>query len=215
MPSCTGWQRMGLIAALLVAASACGGTSAEGTGPPSTGYPGSVTEAEARGGMSTEGTGVASSSTGGVTGAEADAQVFFPKHRADTPLVGYPGRLVEDGAGCIRFDISEDDPIAGGENPTVLWPRPWSAERARDGRVPILGKKGRVLARVGDEVWLPDGFILPKENPLEEVQSVDEPTKRELLRRCPGLYYFTASSIRPASVARGETTWGQYTVDQE
>lgn len=207
MPSCTGWQRMGLIAALLVAASACGGTSTEGTGAgsPSTGYTGGITEAEARGGTSTEGTGVASSSAGGVTGAEeAGGEVFFPQHRTDTPLVGYNGRIVEDGAGCIRFEISENGAVMDGRKPTVLWPRPWSAERGKAGRVRIFDVEGRAVGRTGDEVFL-IGFTLPKENPLEEVQSVDGPTTRELLRRCPGLYYFT-NDIEPPRFFRGETT---------
>lgn len=164
----------------LVAVTGCARTGAEGTGSPTTGY----------------------------TGAEAGGEVFFPEHSTATPGVGHPGRLVEDGAGCIRLEISEDDPVAGGLNPTVLWPRLWSAERGKAGRVRIFGTEGRVVGRTGEERFLV-GFILPTENPLDEVPTVDGPTKWELRSRCPGLYYFTAGFHKrfgPPFPRRGETT---------
>ena len=190
MPFSTSWRRVGLAALLfaaafsLLAASACGATSA--------------------------GRGAASSSTaegtGGVTEPGDGGEVFFPHHQGSTPLVGNGGRLVEDEAGCIRFRISEGDSTTEGTTPTLLWPRPWSAERGEDGRVRIFDEEGRTLARVGDEVWLGMAFVLPTANPLEEVSEVDERTKRELLRRCPGWYYITGSEIGPPLPRRGETT---------
>lgn len=143
--------------------------------------------------------------TGGVTDAEeAGGEVFFPRHRADVPGVGIDGRIFEDGAGCLRVRISENFSDEGA-TPTVLWPRTWSAERGKEGRVRFFDEEGRAVERTGEEVFLGGGFILPVENPLEEISSVDEPTKRELLRRCPGRYYVTGD-IGPPFTSRGETT---------
>jgi hypothetical protein len=60
-----------------------------------------------------------------------------------------------------------------------------------DGEVRVLNSKGRVVARVGEAVYMGGG-----ESPISGNEAVDERTKQELQERCPGRYWIAAPPVR-------------------
>lgn len=88
--------------------------------------------------------------------------------------------------------------VSAGDRPgaTLIWPPDYAA-RAEGGEIRILDEGGRVVARVGDEVSIGGGFI-GRRKALEGISGVNEQTKRELIQRCPGEYFYAAPHITPA-----------------
>lgn len=94
------------------------------------------------------------------------------------------GRLVADGAGCLRLR-------GGTGNGTVpLWMRGWELKTG-DGSPRVLDDEGRMVGRVGGKVALGgSGFT---KGMLEDDALVDgRTTARELLERCPGDYWLVS-----------------------
>ncbi len=119
-----------------------------------------------------------------VSSTTSDTQVFFPQQRSAP--IGYPdamggGKLVVDGEGCLRTKVSAEDP---GSVP--LWPSSFELDTEGD-KIQVLDGKGRVVARVGDEVDMGGGDVTREM--LEENNVLDERTKQELFERCPGRYF--------------------------
>ncbi len=128
--------------------------------------------------------------TTAVEGTPED-EVFFPKHEeGEVPAALAGGRLALDDEGCIRLVTA-----GNGRGATLIWPPDYAA-RAEGGEIRILDEEGRVVARVGDEVRIGGGFI-GKRRALEGVSGVKEQTKRVLIQRCPGEYFYAASYISP------------------
>lgn len=121
----------------------------------------------------------------------AEDEVFFPRHEeGEVPATLAGGRLALDDEGCIRLVTARNRSRA-----TLIWP-PTYAARAEAGEIRILDEGGRVVARVGDEVRIGGGFI-GKMRALEGISGVNEQTKRELIQRCPGEYFYAAPYISP------------------
>lgn len=117
-----------------------------------------------------------------------DSGLFFPEHEAGpAPLSVGQGELMVDHAGCIRLD-----PGASGPADTVIWPPDYALE-TEDSEILILNGEGGVVARVGDQVEIGGGGI---GNSLEGVAGIDERTKRELIERCPGQYFYAGEELR-------------------
>ena len=112
--------------------------------------------------------------------------IFFPTRQP--PVTTYmmalaPGKLVLDDKGCLRLRHL-------GSSVVPVWPPGFAAD-ASEGKVRILNAKGRVVARVGDEVELGGGEA-PR---AEAIPLLDERTKRELRERCPGEYWLAAPDV--------------------
>ena len=118
-------------------------------------------------------------------GSSPDAEVFFPKLKKSvpTPLVMTIGELSVDEAGCLRVA----DKWARDERGwTPLWTPQYELD-TRGGEVQVLDAKGRVVARVGEEVRMGGGGI--DRASLEESNFMDERLMRQLFERCPGDYW--------------------------
>lgn len=112
--------------------------------------------------------------------------MFFPTHAGvGSPDARNGGRLVLDGEGCIRVDNGD------GRGFTPIWPPDHRASAEGRG-VRILDGEGRVLARVGDEVELGGGYV----GDVRRISGVDRRTARELVRRCPGDYFYAGPGLR-------------------
>jgi hypothetical protein len=123
--------------------------------------------------------------------SSSDKGLFFPRHKkGEVPAALAGGKLVLDHEGCIRLVTAGNRPGA-----TLIWP-PAYAARTEGGEIRILDEGGQVVARVGDEVRIGGGFIRGAKA-LEGISGVDEQTKRELIERCPGSYYYAAPYVRP------------------
>ena len=148
-----------------------------------------------------EPTQAASSSGRAAAPAVSAPGVFFPTHeRGETPAAQAHGWLVLDDEGCIRLRITKDSPAVT----TLMWPPDYAAS-AEGGEIRILDREGRVLARVGDPVYIVGGFIGGR-RALEGISGVDERTKRQLIERCPGEYFYAAPDLRivPRSELNGK-----------
>jgi hypothetical protein len=111
--------------------------------------------------------------------------VFFaqrPPGGADM-LAEIRGELVLDERGCLRVRHR------GGSSVTV-WPSGFELERS-DGGVRILDREGEVVAKVGEAVYMGGGGT-----PIRGNEAVDDGTRRELLKRCPGSYWVAATPVR-------------------
>jgi hypothetical protein len=115
--------------------------------------------------------------------------VFFPKHREGAvPDARAGGKLVLDEHGCIRLELSENGPA-----PTPIWPYEYETSVEDGEEIVVLDGRGRMLARIGDKVYLSGGFV---GRTLEGIAGVDPQTKRELRERCPGQYWYAAEMRR-------------------
>ncbi len=115
----------------------------------------------------------------------AEDKVFFPRQKAsvDTYLMAlWRGELVLDGEGCLR--------VRGDGSLVPVWPPGFGVEISGE-EVRILDERGRVVARVGDEVEIGGG-----EAPAaERIAALDERTKRDLRERCPGQYWLASPDV--------------------
>ena len=92
------------------------------------------------------------------------------------------GRLVADGAGCLRLRGGT------GDDTVPLWMRGWRLKTG-DGGPRVLDDEGRTVGRVGGGKVMLGGSGVPK-GMLRDVAMVDgRTTARELLERCPGDYF--------------------------
>jgi hypothetical protein len=119
----------------------------------------------------------------------SDAGIFFAelKKPQSTPLLGVLGKLFLDRKGCLRVNdptLDSDDP---GYVPVWL---PQYKPDLEDDVVRILDRKGRVVARVGEGVFLGGGEI--DTATLEEYNFMDERHLQELSERCPGRYWLVS-----------------------
>ncbi len=94
------------------------------------------------------------------------------------------GELILDERGCLRVRHQ------GGGSPVIVWPSGFEAERS-DGGVRILDREGKVVAKVGEAVYMGGGGT-----PIRGNKAVDDRTRRELLRRCPGSYWVAGSPVQ-------------------
>lgn len=112
--------------------------------------------------------------------------VFFPVRQ---PVNGYmmaqiEGKLVLDDRGCLRLRYEGDGSLV------PVWAPGFGVDDSA-GEVRVLDAKGRVVARVGDEVNLGGG----EGPPAERLPAVDGRTKRELRDRCPGEYWLASPDV--------------------
>jgi hypothetical protein len=94
------------------------------------------------------------------------------------------GELILDDEGCLRVRTRS------GARDVVVWPADFKADEA-DGEVRVLDSQGRVVARVGEAVYMGGG-----ESPVSDNEAVDERTRQELRERCPGTYWIAAPPVR-------------------
>ncbi len=96
------------------------------------------------------------------------------------------GKLVLDDEGCLRI---EEHP---GHTDTVpIWPAGFELDTSGD-EVSVLDEEGRVVATVGEKVYMGGGGV-----PKDRVTLADERMLRELYKRCPGEYWIVGSEVRP------------------
>ena len=93
------------------------------------------------------------------------------------------GELVLDERGCLRVRHR-------GVSSVIVWPSGFEPERS-DGGVRILDREGEVVAKVGEAVYMGGGGT-----PIRGSEAVDDGTRRELLKRCPGSYWVAATPVR-------------------
>jgi len=122
-----------------------------------------------------------SSSTAQVPG------VYFPRQKAGG---GFPdamsgGMLSVDEEGCLRMLSNGND-----YSTTLIWRFDMSLD-VRDGKVVVLNKDGKVVAREGVNVAM-GGGELPN---LNGVQPVSAEISRELQEHCPGEYWLVGIGV--------------------
>ncbi|MDP9479839.1 MAG: hypothetical protein M3R38_29960 [Actinomycetota bacterium] len=130
--------------------------------------------------------------TGPVTASSTVPGVFFPEQRpggADM-MSETRGELILDDEGCLRVRYR-------GGSSVILWPAGFRPDEA-GGEVRVLDGRGRVVARVGEGVYMAGGGA-PSPERLDEV--VEERTARQLRERCPGAYWVAAPPVR--AIRRG------------
>jgi hypothetical protein len=111
--------------------------------------------------------------------------VFFAERRpgGEYMLSEIRGELVLDERGCLRVRHQ-------GYSPVIVWPSGFEAERS-DGGVQILDREGKVVAKVGEVVYMGGGGT-----PIRGNKAVYERTRRELLERCPASYWVAAPPVQ-------------------
>lgn len=125
------------------------------------------------------------SSDEGIRGSGGGSEVFFPKHGyGEVPAAMVVGKLTMDDKGCVRLNTGDPS-----EKATILWPAGYALNVEGD-TIRILDGEGRIAATVGNEIEAGGGFIGTS---LEGVSGVDEQTRREAARRCPGEYFYAGS----------------------
>ncbi len=119
------------------------------------------------------------------TASSIALRVFFPRQKAwvNSYLMAlWRGELILDGEGCLR--------VRGDGSLVPVWPPGFGVEVSGE-EVRILNERGRVVARVGDEVEIGGG----EAPPAERINVADERTRRELRERCPGQYWLAAPEV--------------------
>jgi hypothetical protein len=114
-----------------------------------------------------------------------EAEILFPRMKRSTGHEALVvGRLVADGAGCLRLRGGT------GDGTVPLWMRGWELKTG-GGSPRVLDDEGRTVGRVGGKVALGgSGFT---KGMLEDDALVDgRTTARELLERCPGDYWLVS-----------------------
>ncbi len=117
----------------------------------------------------------------------SEAEIFFPQQKPDLDRMDAMGggELVLDEAGCLRMEGgTEADPYS--EVP--VWPADYELDTSGD-EVRVLDARGRLRARVGEEVAMGGGGA------TEDLGGVDERTKLELRERCPGTYFIVGEGV--------------------
>ncbi len=133
---------------------------------------------------------------GGHTGAETTGPVtassksvpgvFLPTQKASVYsylMASFRGELVLDREGCLRVRDEYGTLVP-------VWPAGFGVE-ASGGEVRLLNERGRVVARVGDDIEIGGG----EAPPAERLAGVNERTKRELRERCPGQYWYASPNV--------------------
>ncbi len=92
--------------------------------------------------------------------------------------------MAEFDEGCLRVR-------SGSGSHVVVWPAGFELDEEDGEEVRILDSEGRVVARVGEAVYMGGG-----ESPISDNEAVDERTKQQLQERCPGMYWISAPSVR-------------------
>ncbi len=118
-------------------------------------------------------------SAGSTSGTVPSAEIFFPRAFSAGFEAEGIGKLVVDGAVCLRLRLGS------GESTAPLWMRGWGLEDG-DGGPRVLDAGGRTVGRLGGKVKLSGGYITDRM--VEDDAMVDGRTVRELLERCPGDY---------------------------
>ena len=114
--------------------------------------------------------------------------VFFPRQKPTglfrsraVPAAEYSGQLVlRDG--CLRI---EDD-----TSYTLIWP-PGYGLNYEGSPFQILDEGNRVVAEVGDEIFVGGGVT-----PVKDVPAIDEVMQQEILVNCEGPYWFVGDVVR-------------------
>ena len=122
--------------------------------------------------------------------ATVPTDVLFPRQRAgvDYMQASGGGKLVLDEEGCLRIGRR-----GGAAGDVVVWPHDHSVEVDASGEVRIREGKGRVVAKVGDDVRVGGGEV--GDRGIDFVDEGSVPSKQELLERCPGSYYPSANEV--------------------
>ena len=119
-----------------------------------------------------------------------DAGLFFAELKKPqlTPLLAVVGKLFLDREGCLRVN----DPTLDSDDPgyVPVWPPQYKPD-TEDDVVRILDGKGRIVARVGEGVYMGGGEI--DTATLEEYNFMDERLLQELSERCPGRYWLVSN----------------------
>jgi len=120
------------------------------------------------------------SPAGASSGTVPSAEIFFPRLKKGAGFEAeLDGRLVVEGAGCLR--------IGSGESTVPLWMRGWELETG-EGGPRVLPRPFRTVGRVGGKVALVGGYLTA--GMVEDGAMVGgRRTARELLERCPGDYF--------------------------
>lgn len=110
-------------------------------------------------------------------------EVFFPTVRAlnAVPEAGLEGKLVLDQKGCLRIKAAAD--VRG---VVPLWPSYFKLD-TEGGDVRVLNEDGRVVAQVGERVFMGGGQI--GEKTLRGNDLMGERELRELRERCRGIHF--------------------------
>lgn len=112
-------------------------------------------------------------------------KVLFAERRpgGGDMLAEIRGELVLDERGCLRVRYR-------GGSSVIVWPTGFEPERA-DGEVRVLDREGKVVAKVGEAVYMGGGG-----SPIRGNKAVDDRTRQRLLERCPGSYWIAAPPVR-------------------
>ena len=121
------------------------------------------------------------------TASSRDTGVLFPRQRPGTEALmsETSGELVLDDEGCLRVKTTPEGPGA-----TPVWPAAFESNTS-GGEVSVLDGEGRVVARVGERVYMGGGEI-----PRHQIELADERMRRELFERCPGDYWIVGSEVK-------------------
>ncbi len=125
--------------------------------------------------------------------------MFFPKLKRSvlTPLAVAKGKFFLDDEGCLRVD----DAGANGKLGFVpLWTPQYELDTKGEG-IRVLDRQGRVVARVGEEMYMGGGAIDRKT--LKERGVLGERTLQELFDRCSGKDYWTVDAGDVHLVSQG------------
>jgi hypothetical protein len=116
----------------------------------------------------------------GTTASSHDIDVFFPEYQptGDVMTAEFRGKLVLDDESCLRVEWSRHGSVV------PIWPSDYKLDTG-SGEVRVLAGSGRVVARVGEEVYMSGGEI---------GRSLEG--RRELEERCPGTYWIVGAEVR-------------------
>lgn len=165
------------LAVLVVAMAACGGGSSAGE-PEAAGKNAQAASSTSQSSSASQ----AASSPDQAAPPSSAPGVFFPRQKASVNtyyMATWRGELVLDREGCLR--------VRGDGSVVPVWPPGFGVEALGD-EVRVLNRRGKVVARVGDEVEIGGGGAPP-------AAVVDKRTERELRERCPGDYWLASPDV--------------------